>query len=80
MKTITCPKCNEVVAVPDHKDFVICCNEVIYVPDDKDVNIIFNELLNPSESNETIKKAAARYKKINDETHDNKDEISNGIC
>ena len=32
MRTVICPKCNKVIAVPDHKDFVICCNEVIYVP------------------------------------------------
>ena len=30
MRTVICPKCNQVIAVPDHKDFVICCNEVIY--------------------------------------------------
>jgi phage FluMu protein Com len=34
MRTITCPKCNEVVAVPDNQNYVICCNEVIYVPDE----------------------------------------------
>ena len=32
MKTVICPKCNKVIAVPDHQDYVICCNEVIYVP------------------------------------------------
>ncbi len=28
-----CPKCNEVICVPTHKDFLICpkCNEVIYI-------------------------------------------------
>ena len=30
MKTVICSKCNEVIAVPDGKDFVICCDEVIY--------------------------------------------------
>jgi uncharacterized protein (DUF1778 family) len=80
MRTITCPKCNQVVAVPDNKDYVICCNEVIYVPYEKDANILFNELLNPSEPNETIKKAATRYKKIINETHNNKNEMPNGIC
>jgi hypothetical protein len=34
MKTIICPKCNQVIAVPDDKDFIICCGEVIYVPDE----------------------------------------------
>ena len=32
MRTVICPKCNQVIAVPDHKDFVICCNEIIYAP------------------------------------------------
>jgi hypothetical protein len=32
MEIVICPKCNEVIAVPDNKDFIICCNEVIYVP------------------------------------------------
>ena len=32
MRTVICPKCNQVIVVPDSKDFVICCNEVIYVP------------------------------------------------
>ena len=32
MRTVICPKCNQVIAVPDHKEYVICCNEVIYVP------------------------------------------------
>ena len=52
------------IAVPDHKDFVICCNEIIYVPDDKDADILFEELANPSKPNEALKNAAARYKKL----------------
>ena len=31
MKTVICPKCGKVIAVPEGKDFVICCDEVIYV-------------------------------------------------
>lgn len=31
MKTVICPKCGKVIAVPEDKDFVICCDEVIYV-------------------------------------------------
>ena len=62
MRTITCPKCNKVITVSDHRDFVICCNEIIYVPDDKDAKIIFNELSNPSKPNEALKNAAAQYK------------------
>ena len=34
MKTVICPKCNEVIAVSDSKDFVICCDEVIYISDE----------------------------------------------
>jgi uncharacterized protein (DUF1778 family) len=64
MRTITCPKCNEVVTVPDNQNYVICCNEVIYVPDETDTKIFFNELANPSKPNEALKNAAARYKKI----------------
>jgi uncharacterized protein (DUF1778 family) len=64
MRTITCPKCNEVVAVPDNQNYVICCNEAIYVPYERDTDIFFNELANPSKPNEALKNAAARYKKI----------------
>jgi hypothetical protein len=34
MKTVICPKCNQVITVPEGKDFVICCGEVIYVPNE----------------------------------------------
>jgi hypothetical protein len=29
--TVICPKCKNVIFVPENKDFVICCGEVIYV-------------------------------------------------
>jgi endogenous inhibitor of DNA gyrase (YacG/DUF329 family) len=34
MKTVVCPKCNQVHAVPEGKDFAFCCDEVIYVPNE----------------------------------------------
>ena len=70
MKTVICPKCNKVIAVPQGKDFVICCGEVIYIMTNEDSDIFFNELSNPSEPNEALKKAATRYKKLTDEAHD----------
>jgi uncharacterized protein (DUF1778 family) len=80
MRTVICTKCNEVIAVPDHQDFVICCNEVIYAPYEKDVDIFFNELSNPSKPNEALKKAATRYKKRTDETHNCENETPDGVC
>jgi hypothetical protein len=34
MKTVICPKCKEVVIVPDNQNYAICCNEIIFVPDE----------------------------------------------
>lgn len=31
MKTVICPKCNQIVVVIDSKKFTICCDELIYV-------------------------------------------------
>ena len=31
MTTVICPKCKQVIAVSDNRDYVICCGEVIYV-------------------------------------------------
>jgi hypothetical protein len=31
MNEVICPKCKNVIFVPEGKDFVICCSEVIYV-------------------------------------------------
>ena len=70
METIICPKCNQVIAVPEGKDFVLCCGEVIYVLTGQNRDIFFNELTNPSEPNEALKKAASRYKKRTNEIHD----------
>jgi hypothetical protein len=78
METIVCPKCNQVITIPQGKDFVLCCGEVLYVLTNQNRDILFNELLNPSEPNEALKNAAIRYKKLTDETHDRKDEESLG--
>lgn len=64
MKTITCPKCNQVIVIPQGKDFVTCCNEVIYVLTGQNRDIFFEKLTNPSEPNEALKNAASRYKKL----------------
>lgn len=58
MKTVICPKCGEIITVPEGKDFIICCNEVIFVMTNRDVEIFFNEIENPSEPNEALKNAA----------------------
>lgn len=34
MKTVICPKCNEVIVVSNNKNFVICCDEVINITDE----------------------------------------------
>jgi hypothetical protein len=31
MTTVICPKCKQVVAANDKRDYVICCGEVIYI-------------------------------------------------
>ena len=72
METIICPKCNEVLVVPQGSDFVTCCGEVFYVLTGQNRDIFFNELTNPSEPNEALKKAASRYKKLTNEIHDRK--------
>ena len=45
--TVICPKCKEVINVPDDRDCCICCDEVIYVgnivtDDEKTMKNIFN--------------------------------------
>ena len=70
MRTVICPKCNSVIAVPDGKDFVICCGETIFVMSSEDSDIFFNELATPSKPNKALKKAASRYKKQINEIHD----------
>ena len=92
MAVVICPKCNKVIYVPDNyshmeNDCIICCNEVIDIPiqgfekeTENDAEIFFNELENPSEPNEALKKAATRYKKRTDETHDCKDDTPDGVC
>jgi hypothetical protein len=79
MRTITCPKCNKVIVIPQGNDFVTCCNEVLYVLTGQNRDIFFDKLANPSKPNEALKNAAARHKKINNETHDNKDETTSGV-
>lgn len=70
MYTVICPKCKQPITVVNGKGFVICCNEVIYVITKHDTEVFFNEINNPSQPNEALKKAATRYKKLTNETHD----------
>lgn len=48
LKMVTCPKCGEVIYVPDGKDFVICCDEVIFV-----MKNITNEIHDPNNEEQT---------------------------
>lgn len=69
MKTVTCPKCNNVLSVLDGKDYVVCCGGVIFtfMVSDKDFNVFTDELINPSEPNQALKDATVKYKKITNE-------------
>lgn len=66
MKTVTCPKCNQVIAVPNGKDFVICCDNVIFtfVINDNDIDSFIDELINPSKPNQALNDVTIKYKKI----------------
>lgn len=59
-----CPKCQEVICVPTHKDFIVCskCNEVIYVMTKRDAEIFFDAIDNPSQPNEALINAAQNRK------------------
>jgi len=70
---IICPKCHEVIYVPDGKSDVICCGEVIYVFNDNPNNIKLDDEKIMKEAFKSIKYLLEKNKYA---THSSKNETN----